>query len=137
MRSIRCCETFLRAFGCCRRAPDCDRHPPVAAASNATGRDRFCRSGVRPRDLRQVAAPDRALRTCANQHRCGRCSNGTGAMSGPAALLILVAHLALLSSISFGGFPTVLPDVRQLVVDTHSWMTNQEFAKALVGFRGD
>ena len=49
-------------------------------------------------------------------------------MSGPAALLILVAHLALLSSISFGGFPTVLPDVRQLVVDTHGWMTNQEFA---------
>src|SRR4051812_6735007 len=49
-------------------------------------------------------------------------------MSGPAALLILVAHLALLSSISFGGFPTVLPDVHQLVVDTHGWMTNQEFA---------
>jgi chromate transporter len=49
-------------------------------------------------------------------------------MSGPAALVILVAHLALLSSISFGGFPTVLPDVRQLVVDTQGWMTNQEFA---------
>jgi hypothetical protein len=39
-------------------------------------------------------------------------------MNGPAALLVLVAHLALLSAISFGGFPTVLPDVRQLVVDS-------------------
>jgi chromate transporter len=49
-------------------------------------------------------------------------------MSGPAVLLTLVVHLALLSSISFGGLPTVLPDVRQLVVDTHGWMTNQDFA---------
>ena len=45
--------------------------------------------------------------------------------SGPVAL---TAHLALVSSISFGGFPTVLPDVRNFVVDTHGWMTNQEFA---------
>jgi chromate transporter len=36
--------------------------------------------------------------------------------------------LALLSSISFGGFPTVLPDVRALVVVTRGWMTDQEFA---------
>ena len=49
-------------------------------------------------------------------------------MNGPSAPLALTAHLALLSSISFGGFPTVLPDVRQLVVDTHGWMTNPEFA---------
>ena len=116
------------AVGNGRRAPDCDRHPPVAAASEAPGRARLRCPGVRPCDLRQAAAPDRALRACADQHRRGRCSNGAGAMSGPAALLILVAHLALLSSISFGGFPTVLPDVRQLVVDTHGWMTNQEFA---------
>jgi chromate transporter len=40
----------------------------------------------------------------------------------------LTAHLALLSSISFGGFPTVLPDVRNFVVASHRWMTNQEFA---------
>ena len=33
-----------------------------------------------------------------------------------------------MSSISFGGFPTVLPDVRNFVVGTHGWMTNQEFA---------
>jgi chromate transporter len=46
-------------------------------------------------------------------------------MSPPVAL---TAHLALLSSISFGGFPTVLPDVRNLVVATHGWMTDQEFA---------
>jgi chromate transporter len=43
-------------------------------------------------------------------------------------LLTLTAHLALLSSISFGGFPTVLPDVRTFVVTDHGWMTNQDFA---------
>ena len=37
-------------------------------------------------------------------------------------------HLALVSSISFGGFPTVLPDVRNFVVGTHGWMTDQDFA---------
>jgi chromate transporter len=42
--------------------------------------------------------------------------------------IALTAHLALLSSISFGGFPTVLPDVRNFVVTTHRWMTDQEFA---------
>ena len=49
-------------------------------------------------------------------------------MSGPSALLVLLSHLAILSAISFGGFPTVLPDVRQLVVDNHGWLTDQEFA---------
>lgn len=49
-------------------------------------------------------------------------------MTDPSAPLALTAHLALVSSISFGGFPTVLPDVRNFVVGTHGWMTNQEFA---------
>ena len=49
-------------------------------------------------------------------------------MTGPSAPLALTAHLALVSSISFGGFPTVLPDVRNFVVGTHRWMTDQEFA---------
>ena len=39
-------------------------------------------------------------------------------MTGASAPLTLTAHLALLSSISFGGFPTVLPDLRNLVVAT-------------------
>jgi len=30
-------------------------------------------------------------------------------MTGPSAPLALTMHLALVSSISFGGFPTVLP----------------------------
>jgi len=42
--------------------------------------------------------------------------------------IALTAHLALLSSISFGGFPTVLPDVRDFVVATHGWLTDQDFA---------
>jgi chromate transporter len=49
-------------------------------------------------------------------------------MNSPSVLITLTAHLALLSSISFGGFPTVLPDVRNFVVATHGWMTDQEFA---------
>jgi chromate transporter len=49
-------------------------------------------------------------------------------MSSASDLGALIAHLAFLSSISFGGFPTVLPDVRALVVVTHGWMTDQEFA---------
>ena len=49
-------------------------------------------------------------------------------MNIPSTPIALTAHLALLSSISFGGFPTVLPDVRNFVVATHGWMTDQEFA---------
>ena len=49
-------------------------------------------------------------------------------MNGPPASVALTAHLALLSSISFGGFPTILPDVRKFVVATHEWLTDQEFA---------
>jgi chromate transporter len=49
-------------------------------------------------------------------------------MNGPAAPIALAAHLALLSAISFGGFPTVLPDVRNFVVADHGWMTNHDFA---------
>ena len=49
-------------------------------------------------------------------------------MNGPSGPVALTAYLAMLSSISFGGFPTVLPDVREFVVATHGWMTDQEFA---------
>jgi len=48
-------------------------------------------------------------------------------VSDPSILAALTARLALLSSISFGGFPTVLPDVRQFVVVAHGWVTDQEF----------
>lgn len=48
-------------------------------------------------------------------------------MKPPSALAILIAHLVLVSSISFGGFPTVLPDVRTFVVLTHGWMTDEDF----------
>ena len=42
-------------------------------------------------------------------------------------LLALTFHLAIVSSISFGGFPTVLPDVRAFVVTMHGWVTDQDF----------
>ena len=49
-------------------------------------------------------------------------------MTSPSDPLTLTMRLALLSSISFGGFPTVLPDVRTFVVATHGWVTDQEFS---------
>ena len=47
-------------------------------------------------------------------------------MSAP--VVVLVAHIALLSLISFGGVPGVLPDLRNFVVITHGWISNQDFA---------
>jgi chromate transporter len=49
-------------------------------------------------------------------------------MSDPAAIGVLSGHLALLSSISFGGIPSVLPDIRNFVVGVNGWLTDREFA---------
>jgi chromate transporter len=49
-------------------------------------------------------------------------------MNGLPAFVVLAAHLAVLSSVSFGGFPTVLPDVHDLV-SAEGWVTNREFAE--------
>ena len=51
-------------------------------------------------------------------------------MSDPTALGRLAAHLALLSSISFGGVPTVLPDIHAYVV-ANGWLTDRDFADFL------
>ena len=48
-------------------------------------------------------------------------------MNDSSATLALAARLALLSSISFGGFPSVLPDVHNFVT-THGWVTDRELA---------
>jgi chromate transporter len=48
-------------------------------------------------------------------------------MSAPPSSMIMAAHLLVLSSVSFGGFPTVLPDVRDLAA-AHGWLNNREFA---------
>jgi chromate transporter len=45
-----------------------------------------------------------------------------------AAAVILIVHIVLLSLISFGGVPGVLPDLRNFVVIAHGWMSDQEFA---------
>jgi chromate transporter len=42
----------------------------------------------------------------------------------------LIVHLALLSLISFGGFPSVLPDLREFVVVANGWLTDREFANS-------
>ena len=49
-------------------------------------------------------------------------------MNSASDAVTLTAHLALLASINFGGFPSVLPDIRNFVVVTHGWMTDQDFA---------
>jgi len=51
-------------------------------------------------------------------------------MNSSSATLVLAAHLAVLSPISFGGFPTVLPDVHDFAV-AKGWVTDQEFAISL------
>jgi len=48
-------------------------------------------------------------------------------MNNFTAPLVLAAHLAVLSALSFGGFPTVLPDVHDLAV-ARGWATDREFA---------
>ncbi len=48
-------------------------------------------------------------------------------MNATSPSVLLAVHLAMLSSISFGGFPTVLPDVHDLVT-ANGWLTDREFA---------
>ncbi|HWD57117.1 MAG TPA: chromate transporter [Stellaceae bacterium] len=40
----------------------------------------------------------------------------------------LTLYLALMSSISFGGIPSVLPDIRHFVVVANPWLTERDFA---------
>ncbi len=40
----------------------------------------------------------------------------------------LTLFLALMSSISFGGIPPVLPDIRHFVVVGHGWLSDDDFA---------
>jgi chromate transporter len=40
----------------------------------------------------------------------------------------LTLFLALMSSISFGGIPPVLPDIRHFVVVAHGWLSPEDFA---------
>ena len=49
-------------------------------------------------------------------------------MSGPSSPAALVGHLALLSVISFGGMPGVLPDLHDYVVTTNGWISDRDFA---------
>jgi len=39
----------------------------------------------------------------------------------------LTLYLALMSSISFGGIPSVLPGIRDFVVATNGWLTDRDF----------
>jgi chromate transporter len=46
----------------------------------------------------------------------------------PAAPAALTGHLVLLSLISFGGIPTVFPDLHHFVIAEHGWITDRDFA---------
>src|SRR5690348_59591 len=101
---------------------------PPCAASPTPGSPAFCRTCLQSHPLRQTAASRCPVRCGAAQHCRCRHRKRESTMSDPSAPIALTAHLALVSSISFGGFPTVLPDVHNFVVVTHGWMTDQEFA---------
>jgi len=49
-------------------------------------------------------------------------------MSGSSESVALTLRLALLSILSFGGVPSVLPDIRNYVVAANGWLTDREFA---------
>jgi chromate transporter len=49
-------------------------------------------------------------------------------MTVPGAAIPLIGHIALLTLISFGGLPGVLPDLRDFVVVTNGWLGDREFA---------
>lgn len=49
-------------------------------------------------------------------------------MNASGAPATLVGHLAVLSLISFGGVPGVLPDLQDFVVRAHGWLSDREFA---------
>ena len=52
-------------------------------------------------------------------------------MSTLPAPVALAAQLAVLSLISFGGIPSVLPDIHNLVVVTKGWVTDPEYRRFL------
>ena len=43
-------------------------------------------------------------------------------------LALLTPYLALMASVSFGGIPPVLPDIRHFVVVAHPWLSDQDFS---------
>ncbi len=45
-------------------------------------------------------------------------------------MLQLALYFALLSLISVGGIPSVMPEMQRLVVEVHHWMTAPEFTQA-------
>jgi chromate transporter len=49
-------------------------------------------------------------------------------MNPPGASATLVAHLIVLSMISFGGIPSMLPDLHDYLVTGKGWITDQDFA---------
>ena len=43
-------------------------------------------------------------------------------------LLRLTLYLAMMASLSFGGVPPVLPDIRHFTVAANGWLTDQDFS---------
>jgi chromate transporter len=49
-------------------------------------------------------------------------------MNAVSPLTRLSLYLAMMSSISFGGIPSMLPGIHDFVVVTNSWLTDRDFA---------
>src|SRR5260370_26183606 len=114
-------------FGCCRRPDDRDRVAPADAPPQSPAGFALCRPRFHWTGSLQAASALRFARPGANQHRRYRYRRRKSIMKSPSASLALAAHLVLRSSISFGGFPSVLPDVRNLAT-ANGWVTDREFA---------
>src|SRR5436190_2766510 len=110
------------------RAVDRHRHPPLAAASSPPDRTDLCRAGVRRSGARATTLVGRRARAGAAVDRVGPSGWRAGAMNPPGASASLLAHIALLAIISFGGVPGVLPDLRDFVVTANGWLSDRDFA---------
>src|SRR5262249_12711687 len=111
---------------CCGWAAYCYRHEAATAASRSPDCAALCRPGLCRLGLPQAAVAARPAWIGALEHRRHRCwDQSMTNISSPSA--VLAAHLAVLSSISFGGFPTVLPDVHNFVTGS-GWLSDREFS---------
>jgi chromate transporter len=56
-------------------------------------------------------------------------------MTDFAASTSLIGRLALLSVVSFGGIPAVLPDLHDFVVTANGWITDRDFANCFAAIQ--
>jgi chromate transporter len=56
-------------------------------------------------------------------------------MSDPAVTAALTGRLAVLSAVSFGGIPAILPDLHDFLVTTNGWISDRDFANCFAAIQ--